>query len=58
MAGECYQLANSWTLWGTPHKASVKGLSHLVFPDGSSAKDAPASPGEFYTHTIWIDPNA
>ena len=58
MAAECYQFANSWTLWGTPHKANVQGLGTLVWPDGSKARDGAGFSGQFWTQTLWVDPAA
>jgi peptide/nickel transport system substrate-binding protein len=58
MASECYQIPTSWTLWGTPHKPSVKGLSTWVLPDGSLSRDGAGFSGQFWTQTLWIDPNA
>ncbi len=58
MATQCYQLANSWTIWGTPRAPKVTGLGTLVFPDGSRARDGAGFSGQFYTHTIWLDENA
>ena len=55
MATQCYQFANSWTIWGTPRNPKVHGLGTLVFPDGSRARDGAGFSGQFYTHTIWID---
>lgn len=58
MATECYQIPTSWTLWGTPHKASVQGLGTYTLPDGSTAKDGAGFSGQFYTQSVWIDPEA
>ncbi len=58
MAKECYQIPTSWTLWGTPHKPSVQGLSTWVLPDGSLSRDGAGFSGQFWTQTLWIDPNA
>jgi peptide/nickel transport system substrate-binding protein len=58
MAAECYQFANSWTLWGTPRKASIQGLNTLVLPDGSKARDGAGFSGQFYTQTLWLDESA
>lgn len=56
MAGECYQLAGSWTLWGTPHAPKVQGLSTTVLPDGTTLRDGAGFSGQFWTHSLWIDP--
>jgi peptide/nickel transport system substrate-binding protein len=56
MAGECYQLANSWTLWGTPRSPKIQGLGTLVLPDGSLARDGAGFSGQFYVHALWVDP--
>jgi peptide/nickel transport system substrate-binding protein len=56
MAGECYQLANSWTLWGTPRHPKIQGLGTLVLPDGSLARDGAGFSGQFYVHALWVDP--
>ncbi len=56
MAEQCYQLAGSWTLWGTPRHPKVQGLGTLVLPDGSNARDGAGFSGQFYTHALWIDP--
>ncbi len=58
MAEECHQFAVSWTLWGTPHHPKVQGIGSLVFPDGSGARDGAGFSGQFYTHSLWIDPEA
>ena len=58
MAGECLQFANSWTIWGTPRAPKVQGLGTLVFPDGTMARDGAGFSGQFYTHTVWLDPEA
>ena len=55
MAAECYQLAGSWTLWGTPHDPKVQGLGTYVLPDGSPSRDGAGFSGQFWTHTLWID---
>ena len=57
MAGECYQLANSWTLWGTPRHPKIQGLGTLVLPDGSLARDGAGFSGQFYVHALWVDPD-
>jgi len=53
-AENCYQIPNSWTLWGTPHKPSVKGLGQWVLPDGTPTRDGAGFSGQFWTHTLWI----
>ncbi len=58
MASNCYQIPTSWTLWGTPHLPKVKGLSSWVLPDGSPSRDGAGFSGQFWTQTLWIDPNA
>ncbi len=58
MASQCYQIPTSWTLWGTPHKPSVKGLSTWTLPDGAKSRDGAGFSGQFWTQTLWIDPNA
>lgn len=55
MAEQCYQLAGSWTLWGTPHSPKVQGLGQLILPDGSQGRDGAGFSGQFYTQTLWID---
>jgi peptide/nickel transport system substrate-binding protein len=57
-AKECYQIPTSWTLWGTPHKASVAGLGDYVFPDGSKARDGAGFSGQFWVQALWIDKSA
>ena len=59
MAENCYQIPTSWTLWGTPHKPSVKGLGgQWILPDGTASRDGAGFSGQFWTQTVWIDPNA
>ena len=59
MAENCYQIPTSWTLWGTPHKPAVKGLGGTwILPDGTASRDGAGFSGQFWTQTIWIDPNA
>ena len=59
MAENCYQIPTSWTLWGTPHKPSVKGLGGTwILPDGTASRDGAGFSGQFWTQTVWIDPNA
>ena len=43
---ECYLIPTSWTIWGTPHDPTVKGLGQTMLPDGSAlpSATAPASP--------------
>jgi peptide/nickel transport system substrate-binding protein len=53
-AEKCYQIPESYTLWGTPHKPSVKGLGTWVFPDGSLSRDGAGFSGQFWLHTLWI----
>jgi ABC-type transport system substrate-binding protein len=53
-ATNCYQIPTSWTLWGTPHKPSVQGLSSWVLPDGTSANDGAGFSGQFWVTTIWM----
>ncbi|MCX6522366.1 MAG: ABC transporter substrate-binding protein [Actinobacteria bacterium] len=55
MAEQCYQFANSWTIWGTPRDPAIQGLSTLVFPDGSMARDGAGFSGQFYMHSLWLD---
>jgi peptide/nickel transport system substrate-binding protein len=57
-AKECYQIPLSWTLWGTPHKASVQGLGAYAFPDGSTARDGAGFSGQFWTQALWIAKSA
>ncbi|MFM2077998.1 MAG: hypothetical protein RJA49_1888 [Actinomycetota bacterium] len=59
MAKECYQIPLSWTLWGTPHKPSVKGLGgSWILPDGTASRDGAGFSGQFWTQGVWIDPTA
>jgi ABC-type transport system substrate-binding protein len=58
MAGECYQFAGSWTIWGTPHSPKVQGLGSHTFPDGTSSRDGAGFSGQFWTNNIWIDSEA
>ncbi len=58
MAEECFQIPTSWTLWGTPHVPAVQGLNTLVLPDGERSRDGAGFSGQFYTHSIWLDPEA
>ena len=59
MAENCYQIPTSWTLWGTPHKPGVKGLGGTwILPDGTASRDGAGFSGQFWTQTVWIDPNA
>ncbi|MFM2071608.1 MAG: hypothetical protein RLZZ623_1871 [Actinomycetota bacterium] len=55
MAAKCYQLAESWTLWGTPHKPQVQGLATFMLPDGSLSRDGAGFSGQFWTQTLWLD---
>ena len=58
MAGECYSLAGSWTIWGTPYAANVQGIGTHTFPDGSASRDGAGFSGQFWTNNIWIDSEA
>jgi len=58
MAGECYSLAGSWTIWGTPHAPNVQGIGTHTFPDGSASRDGAGFSGQFWTNNIWIDSEA
>jgi peptide/nickel transport system substrate-binding protein len=53
-AKKCYQIPTNWTLWGTPHKASVQGLSTWVFPDGAKSRDGAGFSGQFWLTTLWV----
>ena len=53
-AKNCYQIPESWTLWGTPHKPSVMGLSTWTFPDGTVARDGAGFSGQFWVTTLWV----
>ena len=53
-AKNCYQIPTQWTLWGTPHKPSVQGLSTWVFPDGAKSRDGAGFSGQFWLTTLWI----
>ncbi len=53
-AKNCYQIPTTWTLWGTPHKPSVQGLSTWVFPDGSKSRDGAGFSGQFWLTSLWI----
>ncbi|MBI4936260.1 MAG: ABC transporter substrate-binding protein [Actinobacteria bacterium] len=53
-AEQCYQIPTSWTLWGTPHKPSVKGLGTWVLPDGAESRDGAGFSGQFWVHTLWM----
>jgi peptide/nickel transport system substrate-binding protein len=55
MAEQCYQFANSWTLWGTPHAPKVQGLGTYVMPDGSASRDGAGFSGQFWVNALWID---
>jgi peptide/nickel transport system substrate-binding protein len=54
MAKECYQIPESYTLWGTPHKPEVQGLGGSVLPDGTLARDGAGFSGQFWVNSIWI----
>ncbi len=56
-AKNCYSIPISWTIWGTPHKPSVMGLSDAVLPDGTPAllPDTTGFSGIFPTVSVWID---
>jgi ABC-type transport system substrate-binding protein len=59
MAKQCYFIPESVTLWGTPHKPSLKGLGEMPLPDGpGTALDGAGFSGQFWTPTLWIDKNA
>ncbi len=58
MAEQCYQVPFVFTVWGTPHKPSVMGLGEGVLPDGSKARDGAGFSGQFWTHNLWINPDA
>ena len=58
MAGECYSLAGSWTIWGTPYAPTVQGIGTHTFPDGSASRDGAGFSGQFWTNNIWIDSEA
>jgi peptide/nickel transport system substrate-binding protein len=53
-AKNCYQIPTEWTLWGTPHKPSVKGLGTWVFPDGTASRDGAGFSGQFWVHSLWM----
>ena len=53
-AKNCYQIPNSWTLWGTPHKTSVKGLGDWLLPDGAKSRDGAGFSGQFWVTTLWV----
>jgi peptide/nickel transport system substrate-binding protein len=53
-AAQCYQIPTSWTLWGTPHKPSVQGLSTWVLPDGAVSRDGAGFSGQFWVTTLWM----
>jgi len=53
-AEKCYQIPTTWTLWGTPHKASVKGLGNWVLPDGTPSRDGAGFSGQFWVHSLWV----
>ena len=54
MAKECYQIPESYTLWGTPHKPEVQGLGATVLPDGTLARDGAGFSGQFWVNALWI----
>jgi peptide/nickel transport system substrate-binding protein len=58
MAEQCFQIPVSWTLWGTPHDPAIQGLGGFPLPDGETSKDGAGFSGQFYTHALWIDPEA
>lgn len=59
MASKCYQIPTSWTLWGTPRNPKVQGMGgQLLLPDGTPSRDGAGFSGQFYTHTVWLDPEA
>jgi peptide/nickel transport system substrate-binding protein len=58
MAEQCFQIPISWTLWGTPHTPAIQGLGGFTLPDGETSKDGAGFSGQFYTHALWIDPEA
>jgi len=58
MAKECYQIPESYTLWGTPHSPKVKGLGESTLPDGGKARDGAGFSGQFWVNGVWIDQNA
>jgi peptide/nickel transport system substrate-binding protein len=55
MAKECYQIPTGWTLWGTPHLASLQGLAETTLPDGARARDGAGFSGQFWVNSLWLD---
>ena len=53
---QCLFIPLDYTIWGTPHKATVHGLATTVLPDGGTAQDGAGFSGQFWLNTIWIKP--
>ncbi|MCE9621655.1 MAG: hypothetical protein K8R99_04845 [Actinomycetia bacterium] len=52
---ECYNLWESWTIWGIAHKTAVHGPTGFELPDGSTAVFGPGISGVVYPMTFWVE---
>lgn len=51
MAKECHAIALSWTIWGVPYNAALRGVTAATAPDGTPAE---LGGGYFSPSTMWF----
>lgn len=52
---ECWILPTTYTIWGVPAKASVKGIGQATFPGGTGKlRDGAGFPGQVWFNNVWI----
>jgi ABC-type transport system substrate-binding protein len=53
-AEQCYNLWESWTVWGVPHKPTVHGVENFTLPGGEKTIFGAGIGGTFYDQTLWV----
>jgi len=54
-ATECYNMWESYTIWGIAHKPAVHGPTGFELPDGSTAVFGSGFSGVVYPMTFWVE---
>lgn len=54
-AEQVYNIWNTWTVWGLPHKPTVHGIQDFTFPDGSPTIPGAGIAGTHQMVQMWVE---
>ena len=53
---QVYNIWNTWTVWGLPHKPTVHGIDDFAFPDGGGTIPGAGIAGTHQMVQMWVEP--